>query len=174
MRGVVVGLSMMLFIAAACGGDSDTTESDPAASLVATAAPTTVPPGTDAATSQVTGCERLADQFISGAQAFLDVMGSASFEALSPDGPPPPDEWQSAGGTWIEVRRGIANQAASLGCEDALDQLVCDRQSGLNPHGDAGLVFVRDNTPCGLEATIGVAGATEFHDRSELYHDSQE
>jgi hypothetical protein len=174
MRRVVIGLSMMLLTAAACGGGSDTTEPDPTPAPVPTVAPTTTSPGTAVGTGQATGCEELADQFISGAQGFLDVMGDASFDALSPDGPPPPDEWQTAGGTWVERRSSIEEQAASLGCADTLDQLICERQPQLDPQGDAGLVFVRDNTPCGVEATIGAAGAAEFHDRSEQYHDSQE
>lgn len=174
MRGVVVGLVVVLVMAAGCGGDGDTTEPDPTSAPITTTTPTTLQPGTDVGTNQAGGCEGLADQFISGAQAFLDVMGDASFDALSPDGPPPPDEWQTSGRTWMEARRTIERGASSLGCADTLDQLICERQPMLEVHGDAGLVFVRDNTPCGVEATIGTDGAAEFHDRSEQYHESQE
>ncbi len=178
MRRMLTALGVLMLAVGGCGtddvGGSDApTTSAPAAAPAATTdgeTSTTMTTTSDAAAA--TSCEELASNFIVSTQGVLDAYGEASFAALHLESVPP--EWEAAYALWFETFATMGEPAESLGCGDGLDQLICERQPQLDPQGDAGLVFISENTPCGVEGTIGSAAAAAHEARSEAWYESQE
>ncbi len=166
---VFVGLIAAGFALVACGsgGDSAETTTSSVAAETTTTAPITITTAQvdDPAAPVATSCEELADNVIASIQVFIDVFGDGPFEdwpavtSLS--------EMVAPMNVYFEKLDTLYKQADSLGCEKFDRQLICERQPQLDPRGDAGLAFIRDATPCGLEGTIGRAAADEVEKRLE-------
>jgi hypothetical protein len=178
MRRVLTVFGVLMLLVGGCG-DDDAGGSDAPTTSGPVAAPATTTDGVTSTTTiatsgaaAATSCEELADNFIASTQGMLDAYGDASFAALQLESVPP--EWKAAGALWFDDFATLGELAESLGCGEGLDQLICERQPQLDPQGDAGLKFISESTPCGVEGAIEPAATAAYEARSETWYESQE
>lgn len=124
MRGcwVVVVSALILGSVAGCGDDASGPAPDPA---------------------DATSCADLADKFAEITGELLDVIGDrtdADMESAS-------SEDEAAGDEWMTTAFALVARVGELCDEGEFDRLLCERESGLEPGGEAGQRFLRDNYP---------------------------
>jgi hypothetical protein len=123
MRGrwVVVSVALLVGSVAGCGDDSGSAP-DPA---------------------DATSCADLADKFTEITGEILDVIGGrtdADMESASA-------EDEAAGDAYMESAFAVVVRVGELCDEGEFDRLLCERRSELEPGGEAGQHFLRDNYP---------------------------
>jgi hypothetical protein len=146
-------------VASACGGGPSVEEifADPATDPVA-----------------ATNCATAADVVTALNQAILDVLGDRSIDeywGLQPGDDT--EEIEAAFGLYGERLIELTPTLEEHGCEHEWDDLLCERQPQLEPLGPAGEAYIYENTPCGLEGTLGEVAGAEAEARIEEWYNNQ-
>lgn len=124
MRGrwVPVAIALMLLASTGCGDDASGSAPDP---------------------EDATNCADLADKFTEITGEILDVIG----DRTDVDMESATSENEAAGEAWMTTAFALVARVGELCDEGEFDQLLCERKSGLEPGGEAGQHFLRDNYP---------------------------
>jgi hypothetical protein len=112
----------MLGSLAGCGDDASGSAPDPA---------------------DATSCADLADKFVEITGEFLDLLGDrtdADMESATA-------EDEAAADEWMQTAFALVARIGDLCDEGEFDELLCERKSGIEPAGEAGQTFLRDNYP---------------------------
>lgn len=121
-RWVLVVPVLALGLIAGCGDGSNTSAPDPA---------------------DATSCADLADKYVETTADIIDQIG----DRTDADMESPPAELEAAAEEWMEVVQELVPRIGEL-CDDGeFDALLCDRKSDIEPEGEAGERFLRDNYP---------------------------
>jgi hypothetical protein len=119
---VAVVVALILGSVAGCGDEASGSAPDPA---------------------DATSCADLADKYAEITGELLDVIGNrtdADMESVS-------SEDESAGDAWMTTAIAVGARVGELCNEGEFDRLLCVRKPGLEPGGEAGQRFLRDNYP---------------------------
>ena len=110
------------WLVAGCGGDTATSAPDPA---------------------DATSCADLADKYVEITSDIIEQIG----DRTDADMESPPAELEASAESWMNTSFGVASRIADLCDEGEFDELLCARKSGIEPAGEAGERFLRDNFP---------------------------
>lgn len=115
-------IALMVLSSTGCGDDGSGPTPDPA---------------------EAASCADLADKFVEITGDLLDQIGDrtdADMESASA-------EDEAAGDAYMETAFELVARIGELCDEGEFDRLLCERKSGLEPGGEAGERFLRDNYP---------------------------
>jgi hypothetical protein len=123
-RWILVSFLCLLGLIAACGDNTTATSApDPA---------------------DATSCADLADNYADSTAYIISLIG----DRTDADMETPPADIEAAGEEWMENSFDLVRRIAELCAYEAeFDELLCDRKSLINPAGEAGERFLRDNYP---------------------------
>jgi hypothetical protein len=111
-----------LGLVAGCGDDTTTSAPDP---------------------SDATSCADLANKYVEMTRDIISQIG----DRTDADMESPPAEIESAAEEWVNTTFVLVPRIADLCDEGEFDELLCDRASEIEPAGEAGARFLRDNFP---------------------------
>lgn len=137
MRGrwILVPLFCLLGLIAGCGDSATTTSAPDAADTTAASAPDP---------ADATSCADLADSYADSTADIISQIG----DRTDADMETPPAHLEAAAEEWMENSFALVRRIAELCTYEAeFDELLCDRKSRINPAGEAGERFLRDNYP---------------------------
>ncbi len=123
-RHVLIVAFVALGVAAGCGdaNDSNASAPDPA---------------------DATSCADLADKYFEITRDIVAQIG----DRTDADMESPPAEIETAAEDWMNTSLELVPRISDLCAENEFDELLCDRRSEIEPLGEAGERFLRDNYP---------------------------
>jgi hypothetical protein len=122
-RRIVAILAICIFgLVAGCGGDTAASAPDPA---------------------EATTCGDLADKYVEITKDIIEQIG----DRTDADMEAPPAELEASAEAWMNTSFDVVSRIADLCNDDEFDQLLCERKSEIEPTGEAGERFLRDNFP---------------------------
>ena len=119
---VLIVVVCFLGLVAGCGDDTTTSAPDPA---------------------DATTCADLAEKYVEITKDLIDQIG----DRTDVDMESAPAELEAAAEEWMDTSFDLVARIPDLCDEGEYDALLCDRRSRIEPAGEAGERFLRDNYP---------------------------
>ncbi len=121
-RRVPVLAICVLGLIAGCSDDTTTSAPDPA---------------------DASSCVDLADKYVEITGELIGQIGDRSDAEMES----PPAELETTAQDWMDTSFDLVSRIDDLCDEREFDELLCDRKSEIEPAGEAGERFLRDNFP---------------------------
>lgn len=100
--------------------------------------------------ADATSCADLADKYVEITSDMIDQIG----DRTDADMESPPAEVEAAANEWFATYSELVPRIGELCDEGEFDELLCDRESAIEPAGEAAERFFRDNYPACTQGSV--------------------